>query len=292
MSIRKMEALVRSVDLGSLTRAAGALGYTQSGISHLIGALEKELGTTLLIRNRGGLALTEAGERLLPYMRRITEANAAMRQEAEGLRASPAGKIRLGAFTSVAVHWLPGILKAFELTCPQVDFQLYNGDYHDMEQWIAAGQIDLGFVTLPAPPDCDAVVLAEDRLVAILPQGHPLARLSAVPVEEIAQEPFITLLQNSNQDIRRALDAAGIRPNVRFTTKDDYAIIAMVGQGLGISVVPELLLGGQQEGVAVRPLVPPAKRTIALARPHSQPASAAVDRFIACAEAWVRENVG
>ena len=88
--------------------------------------------------------------------------------------------------------------------------------------------------------------------------------------------------------MQRAVEAAGVRPNVRFTTKDDYAIIAMVGQGLGISVVPELLLGGRHDDIAVRPLIPAAKRVIALARPHGAPVTAAVSRFTACAVQWVQ----
>ena len=157
------------------------------------------------------------------------------------------------------------MLKAFQEQYPQIRFKLLNGDYHDVEQWLEEGAVDLGFVSLPTRAPGKVTPLMEDRLLVILPKDHPLASLDSFPIGYARQETFISLLESSDHDLRRALDAEGIRPHIRFITKDDYAIIAMVEQGLGIAIMPELLLRGRTDNIAALELKPQARRTIALA---------------------------
>lgn len=265
VSLKKYEAFVRTAELGSLTRAAETLGSTQSRISHILSDLEEEYGFSLMERSRGGIRLTEAGAMLLPKMQAILQKDRELEDLISDIRGADAGTVRLGAFTSVAVHWLPGIIGAFQAAHPKATLEMFNGDYHDLEQWFLEGSIDLGFVTLPAPESTRAVPLAEDELVAVLPKGHRLAALERIPIGEFAEEPFISLPPSSAHDVHRALDKAGLHPKTRFTTKDDYAILAMVEQGLGVSIVPSLLLQSRRENLEVRPLEPRASRTIALA---------------------------
>lgn len=290
MSLKKYEAFVKTVELGSLTRAAEALGSTQSRISHILSDLEGEYGVTLMRRSRGGIELTEAGTLVLPRMQAVLQKDRELRNLMEEIRNADAGMVRIGAFTSVAVHWLPGMIRAFQEAHPRVELEMLNGDYHDMEQWLRNGDIDLGFVSLPAPKGVRAIPLTQDPLVAILPRGHRLAEMDRIPIQELDRDPFVSLLQSSSHDIHRALDTAGVRPNIKFTTKDDYAILAMVEQGLGISIVPQLLLRGRSQNLVVRPLEPRASRTIALAMPEGQ-ALPVVDAFIKTAVSWVQEHV-
>lgn len=177
----------------------------------------------------------------------------------------------------------------FQQEHPQVEFELFNGDYHDVDRWLADGSVDLAFVALPAEADSRCVPLYRDELVAVLPRGHRLCALPVCPAAEIAREPIISLLETSNHDVRRALDTVDAKPDIRFRTKDDYAVIAMVRQGLGVSIMPSLLLRGNNEGVELRPLDPPAYRTIALAagKVDSGPAARCFSEF---ARAWVRDN--
>lgn len=289
VSLKKYEAFVRTVHLGSLTKAAQSLGSTQSRISHILRDLEEEYGFELLERNRGGIKLTEAGAMILPKMEVILQKEQELAQLLEDIRSANAGSVRLGAFTSVAVHWLPGMIRAFQQAHPKTELEMFNGDYHDIEQWLRSGDIDLAFVTLPAPEGVRTISLAEDPLVAILPQGHRLAAMERIPIGEFNDEPFISLLQSSAHDFHRALDKAGVKPNIKFTTKDDYAILAMVEQGLGVSIVPELLLRGRRENLVVRPLEPQAARTIALAIPESN-ALPVVEAFAQTAVEWVKSH--
>ena len=289
MSLKKFEAFVRTVELGSLTKAAESLGSTQSRISHILSDLEGEYGFSLLHRSRGGVELTEAGQLLLPKMQAVLQKNRELSECVEEIRNADAGTVRLGVFTSVAVHWLPGMIRAFQAAHPKAQLEMRSGDYHDVEQWLREGSVDLGFVTLPGPSGMRTIPLAEDPLVAILPKDHRLAALEQIPIQELDRDPFISLLQSSAHDIHRALDNAGVHPNIKFTTKDDYAILAMVEQGLGISIVPKLLIRGRGQNPAVRPLLPRASRTIALAMPEGE-ALPVVSAFADTAVSWLRSQ--
>ena len=279
MNLAKYQALVAVVEQGSLTRAAQKLGCTQSAVSHSIDSLEKELGFPLLKRGRAGVHLTAEGERLMPAVRTLLASAEQLSQTASAIRGLDAGLVRIGTFTSVAVHWLPGVLKEFQTDYPKVEFKLLNGDYHDVEQWLSDGSIDIGFVTVPCAVDCECIPLMEDRLLAILPLNSRFASYPRFPLVECETEPFISLLQSSDHDARRALEAAGVQPNVRFYTKDDYAILAMVEQGLGMSIMPELLLKGRHDALLTLPLVPEAKRTLGIAIAAGDKAGPATRRF-------------
>lgn len=292
MSIKKYEAFVKVVEVGSLTRAAEELGYTQSGVSHMISALEEDFGFVLLRRSRAGVQLTDEGRRVLPSIRGLLTYHEQLSQMVSAVHGLRAGTVRVATFSSVAVHWLPGMIRSFQTTFPHIEFKLLNGDYHDVEKWLGDGAADLGFVTLPVRSGWTAVPLAEDPLMAILPMGHPMARADRFPLTAAATEPMIGLPESSDHDLRRILSPAGIRPNVKFTTKDDYAIIAMVENGLGVSILPQLLLEGQARAVTALPLEPSAKRTIGLVVPdlaRLSPAGRAFARHIC---AWVRRSMG
>ena len=265
MSIQKYQVFLHVTEAGSVSRAAEDMGLTQSAVSHALSSLEEDFGFKLLTRSRAGVRLSSEGKRILPAIRDILSAEERLRETVSSIHGLSTGTIRVASFSSVAVHWLPAMLKAFQEQYPQIRFKLLNGDYHDVEQWLEEGAVDLGFVSLPTRAPGKVTPLMEDRLLVILPKDHPLASLDSFPIGYARQETFISLLESSDHDLRRALDAEGIRPHIRFITKDDYAIIAMVEQGLGIAIMPELLLRGRTDNIAALELKPQARRTIALA---------------------------
>ncbi|MDO5446056.1 MAG: LysR family transcriptional regulator [Eubacteriales bacterium] len=290
MNLKKYEAFYYTATLGSVTAAAGQMGCSQSALSHLLLDFEKDLGFPLLTKNRAGAKLTSQGGLLLPEIKTLLKQVEKVSNLAEKIRENQAGTIRIATFTSVAVHWLPRMMQAFGESHPLVDFKLENGDYYDVETWLKNGSVDLGFVPLPGPQGIPVLELYRDRLLAILSKNHPLSALSKLPVSVVEKEKFISLLESSNHDARRVLDAGGVTPNVAYTTKDDYAIIAMVAQGLGISIMPELLLRGQSDHVAVLDLDPPAYRTIGIAVPNMDSAPLYLKEFITFVQKWVKDN--
>lgn len=152
MDTKKYEVFEKTVELSSLTKAAQELGLTQSGVSHMLASMEAELQLPLLKRTRTGARLTPEGEQVMPYIHEIVRQERLLRQAAAGLHTLVTGKIRIGTFTSVATHWLPAMMMQFQKEHPQVDFQLFNGDYHDIDTWLGNGSVDLAFTTLPARP--------------------------------------------------------------------------------------------------------------------------------------------
>lgn len=290
MNISKIETFIKVIELGSLTKAAEQLGCTQSAVSHIINDLEEEFGFSLLARGRNGVKLTSDGERLVPTMRTLLNANEQLDQIAASVRGLASGTVRIGTFTSVAVHWLPRIIKDFNKLYPNIEFKLFNGDYHDIEKWLGERSIDIGFVALPMSGDCECTPLIEDRVLAVLPKNHPYAAKEYLPLKVLNKEPFISLLETSDHDVRHALEGTGVQPKVRFFTKDDYAIIAMVEQGLGISIMPELLLKNSQSNIAAIELENHPTRVIGIAVPPSAKASPATKCFAEFVVDWIAKN--
>ena len=279
MNLFKYMAFVKTVEYGSFTKAAEILNYSQSGVSRMIADLEREWSLTLLERSRTGIRLTSDGTRLLPYARSLCESYQKLQMQADDLRGVQSGLIRIGTISSVAAHWLPNIIRAFQKDYPGIDYELLLGDYTEIEAWIAEGRVDCGFLRLPANPDFDTVPLQRDRLLAVLPETHPLAGLETVPLKSLCAEPFMLLERGARAEVSEVLERNHLQPRVRFTTWDDYAIMSMVEGGLGVSILPELILRRVPYRIAVRELDVPAFRTIAFSVRNRKTASLAVKRF-------------
>ncbi|GGO01365.1 LysR family transcriptional regulator [Saccharibacillus kuerlensis] len=286
MTTHRYEAFLKTLETGSLTKAAAALGYTQSSISHMLNAMEKEWRLTLLIRDRSGIRLTSDGQRLLPYIRNVVQAHRELIDETANLQGLRSGLIRLATFTSAAVNWLPGLIQTFQQEHPGVDFELLHGHYTDIENWLDTGQADCGFQRLPVRADFESRFLAQDRLLVILPEHHPLAGEECFPVEALGEEPFLLLEEGTVNEIRGIFELHGIHPKVRFTARDDYTIISMVESGLGISILPELVLNRTPYRVVQKELSVPAYRRLGICLRSREDASPALQKFLEHVEAY------
>lgn len=280
-NLQKYMAFVKTVELGSFTKAAKLLNYSQSGISRMINDLEKEWHITLLERNKTGVKLTSDGMALLPYASAVCKEFEKLQMHVDELVGLESGIIRIGTFSSVATHWLPNIIKEFQKDYPGIDYELLLGDYSEIEEWISTGRIDCGFLRLPTNPDFETIELEEDRLFAILPEGHRLASYDKVPIAALCDEPFMLLEKvGAKAEVSEIFERNGLVPNVHFTTWDDYAIMSMVESGLGVSIVPELILKKTPYHIVQKELDVPAYRNIALALRDKKSASLAVKRFL------------
>lgn len=290
MSIKKYEAFLKVIETGALSKAADELGCTQSGVTHMIKNLESELGVLLMVRNKGGVKLTEQGRILMPYVMRIIECNRELNKAAALLKGEQPSVIRIGTFKSMAVNWLPKIIKEYQKEHSAVEFQLIEGDYDDIDKWIKSKEIDICFINMSMKPDCRCISLCEDRLLAVLPADHYMTSSSSFPVSEFEKEPVISLIDNTDQDARNVLLQAGINPKSKLKTKDEFAMLAMVENGLGICIMPELLLIGHTDNVKVMELEPPAKRTIGLAILSEETDINKSEEFVEFIVKWVNGN--
>lgn len=280
MSIQKYMAFIKTVEFGSLTKAAQSLDYTQSGISHMINDLEAEWGITLLERKRSGVRITSDGLKILPHVQNVCNAQKKLLIEIEEMHGLKSGLIRIGTFSSVATHWLPNIIKSFQRDYPNIEFELLLGDYTEIESWIIEGRVDCGFLRLPTKPELESVFLEQDKLLVILPENHPMAEHEYFPINGLVGEPFMLLEKGAKTEISEIFVRHNIIPNVRFTTWDDYAIMSMVENGLGISILPELILQRTPYRIVKKELEVAAYRKIGIVMKDSKTASLAVKRFI------------
>ena len=184
-TLQKYEAFIETVDLGSFTRAAEALSYTQSGVSRMIAELEKGWGIRLLVRGRGGVELTGEGRVLLPFVRDVCTKQRNLQMEVDRLSGLTAGIIRIGTFSSVAAQWLPSVIERLQEDYPGIDYELVIGNYAEIREWIASGRVDCGFLPLPIEESFDTISLGSDRLLAVLPPEHPLAKKRIVKLADL-----------------------------------------------------------------------------------------------------------
>ena len=278
--IQKYQAFVATVELGSFTKAAEALSYSQSGVSRMVADLEREWKVALLERGRGGVRLTSEGTRLLPHVRRVCDEHARLQAQVDDLNGLQSGLIRIGTFSSVATHWLPNVISAFQKDYPNIDYELLLGDYGEIEEWVREGRVDCGFLRLPARADLEVLPLDRDELLAVLPEGHPLASRVSVSAAELCEEPFMLLEKGDSTAVSEVFERDGLVPRAHFTTWDDYAIMAMVESGLGVSVLPELILRRAPYRIVAKPLDEPVFRTIGLVLRSRAAASLATQRFL------------
>lgn len=280
MNIQKYMAFIKTVEFGSFTKAAEVLNYSQSGISRMINDLEKEWRVSLLERGRAGVRLTSDGLKLFPFARSVCNEFEKLQIQVDELNGLQSGLIRIGTFSSVATHWLPNIIKEFQKDYPNIDYELLLGDYTEIEGWILEGRVDCGFIRLPTNPEFETVFLEQDKLLVILPEDHPMADCERFPVKALCDYPFMLLEKGAKAEISEIFEKCNIEPNVHFTTWDDYAIMSMIESGLGISILPELILQRIPYRIITKELDIPAYRKIGLAMRDKKTASLAVKRFI------------
>lgn len=289
MSIRKYTAFLKVVETGSITKAAKMMGHTQSGVTQLMHVLEEELGVSLFNRSRFGITLTKEGQLLLPKIQEIVDLDESLKKDAEALKGNLAKTIRIGAFTSAAVYWLPNIIKDYQAIDSSIRFEVFDCGYNEIEEALLNHKADFVFAPLPLNIKCRTIQLTTEPLLAIVPSTHPLASKDFCPISAFETENVLSLTPAVDRDAKSVYKKAGITPNIKFTVEDDYAQIAMVGEGLGISIVPRLMLtNNQNPNIKALPLKPPAHREIGLAFPPGEKVSGEIEQFTAFIQKWLR----
>lgn len=289
MSLQKYAALLKTVELGSISLAAEQMGYTQSAVSRMILDLEKEWGVELLYRSRAGVTASSEGLRLLPLVRSIVADCAELEFTVNELHGLHTGLIRVGTFTSVANMWIPSLLVSFQKLYPGIEFTLMNSEnYSEIEDWIQHGQVDCGFVSLPATTDLQTSFLKRDTLVAVLPPDHPFAGSSVFPIARLQDEPFIKLKEDTDNELSNFLAHLSSPPKVRYEVNSDHMILSMVESGLGISVMHSLLADMNRYRVVWKRFDLQQHRDIGIATARHARLSSAAKLFVA----HVRAQIG
>ncbi len=280
MNLLKYMAFIKTVECGSFTKASEELNYSQSGISRMIRDLERAWKVSLLERDRSGVRLTTEGMKLLPYVKNICEEYQKLQMQVDEFNGLQSGLIRIGTFSSAATHWMPKIIEKFQKDYPGIEYELLLGEYTEIESWISDGHVDCGFLRLPTKPEFETIELQKDEMLVVLPEDHPLADCDKFPVEALCNYPLILFEKTAKAETAEIFEHNNLVPRVNYTTWDDYAIMAMVERGLGISILPELILKRISYHIVAKRLSVPVYRTIGLALRSQKTASLAVKRFL------------
>jgi len=266
MSLQKYAALLKTVELGSISLAAEQMGYTQPAVSRMIADLEAEWDVELLRRSRAGLEPSSVCLQLLPILRSIQADCEALNFTVAEFHGAHAGLVRVGVFTSVADMWIPDLLKSFQQQYTNIEFDLINMEsYAEIENSIRHGTVDCGFVRLPTVNDLEAHFLMRDELVAVLPPDHPLADKPVFPVAKLAGEPFIKLREKVDFEISHFLDRIPYKPKLCYEVSSDHTVLSMVERGLGMTITHSLIANNPRYHVVCKRFDMGQHRDIAIA---------------------------
>ena len=295
MDAKKVQALLAAVDLGSLTSAASELGYTQSGLTHMMNSLETELGLTLLLRGKSGVRLSPAGQELLPELRSLADAADALDLAAEQLRQRNCSTLRLGAYSSIARHWVPQIMAEYRKVCPDTQVSLIMDGLVELYSAVRDDQLDCimtsydeslaqGFGWIP---------LWEDELVAVLPESFPLEG-DVMPVERFDESQFLMPSQGADTYILPIFAASPrkIGPHIITTNLDDESIVSMVEHGLGVSLLSRLVVKGMSYQVKIVPISPKFFRSLGIIVSEKRMHDKNIRRLISCSQSIITAKYG
>ncbi len=281
MNIQKYMAFIKTIEYESFTKAAEILNYSQSGISRMIADLEKEWKLSLLERGKFGVRMTSEGVKLYPFIKKVCSEYEKLRAEVDELNGLDAGLIRIATISSIATNILPDVIKKFRCDYPNIEYEILMGDYMEIEKWVIDGRVDFGFVRMPVKSDqLEIEFLERDRLLVIMPEDHPLASCEKFPIEKLSQESFMLLEKGGKSDIAQVLEKNGVKLKVDFTTWDDYAIMSMVESGLGISIIPELIMKRASYNIVAKELDKAMYREIGMVFRDKKNTSKAVKKFL------------
>lgn len=290
MDAKKLEILMTAIDLGSFSKASEVVGYTQSGLTHLVNSLEREIGFPLIKRSHNGIALTEQGNMLMPVIREFLQANTNLENKIQAINEKQTETIRVAAYASIAMHWMPEILYRFRRRCPNVDVDLRMVD-NALEPFelLQEGKTDVIFASRQKCSHCDWIPLYNELMYAILPKNYPINGRTAFPLEELEGKDFLMPYGRFDIDVHAALAQVGVRVKEKTSYVDDETVIRMVGKGLGVSMMTELMIRGRTDDVICVPVVPKTIRELGMGLPKSEKMSESVMKLRECVIKFISE---
>lgn len=280
MDINKYLLFADVAETHNFTKSGERMGYTQPGVSHILKTLESELGFTLFIRTKQGVSLTPNAELILPLVRNLLAINENLDQTINSLNGLEKGRLKIATFASISIHWLPTIIHKFQQDYPGIDIDLMEGGTDDIVSWVENNVVDFGFLSKRHTKSLEWISLYDDPLMAILPKDHPAPSGEPFPISEMFGKSFIISAVGTDYDVHHALKETGIKPSIRFSSKDDHAIVSMVANDLGVSILPKLVIKDFEHQIKVLPLAPYYSRNLGIGVNSIDNMTPAATRFI------------
>ena len=280
MDIKKFQLFADVAETRNFTKSGERMGYTQSGVSHILKSLENEMGFSLFVRNKQGVRLTKNAEVILPLVRSLLSRYEILEQTVNDLNGLETGKLVIATYSSISVNWMPPIIHRFEKVYPGIDINLMEGGADDIIGWLNDDIADFGFVSHRNMESMEWISLCEDPVVAVLTKDYQCPISGVFPIKEFEGKSFIISAMGTDYDIHHALEASGVKPNMRFSATDDHTIIAMVANKLGVSILPQLMLYHFDDNVSSYLLEPYYSRDLGIAVKSKANMSPAAMKFL------------
>lgn len=271
MTLLTYQVFKTVAEKGSFRKAADILGLTPSAISHAVSSMENELGFSVLNRSKNGVTLTNYGEHLLPYVNAVLNSDESLQQAIAEFNGLKQGKVKVGCFSSVCTNWLPDILHSFQKEYPGIQIEVFQGTYDDVVYWIKNGVVDLGFLSVSSAADIPIQPLCKDPLLCVVPRGMKRdGKPPYMDIDEMKNHQFVTQRESTDADIQNFLKENSLDVESNYHVVDDLSTIAMVANGFGICLMPEMVMHDIPYEVDCYPVKPDAYRIIGIAtlNPH------------------------
>ena len=280
MDTEKCAALLCVLESGSITAAAEKLGYTVSGISRMMAALEAESGFPLLLRSKTGVVPTEDCRHMLPTLQELARLGALYEARSSAVRGLDTGVIRVGSVYGAYYDWLAQTIAAFSKRHPGIEVRFLQGSSSEFYAQLTRHELDFSIVSR-REGDYEFHLLRKDPLLAWLPRNHPCVKNGIYPLRNFETDPYIDTFPGQETDNSRAFRANGIAPRSRFLSKDVQATRAMVAAGLGVALNNAILAYGLDlSDIITLPTDPPVEVEIGIAAPRKEDRSPAAEHFL------------
>lgn len=264
MSLYSYKVFLEVVECGSFVKASEKLSLSPSAVSHAVKSLENEFGFSLFSRNRAGASVTPSGLRLLPYIRSLVKIQQNIEQEVNIINNYDVGAVRIGLFSSVASNWFIKILHLFKEKNPGVDVVFQQGDYADIMEWLKDGQVDMAFTTDELAKGTNFMPLKPDPLICVTADDFvPMNYMSITP-DDLRKNPLIINKECEQYDAKKFLQANDLHPDAYYETVTHQTLFAMVREGMGICLIPELVASAAPQGVKKYPIQTNPSRVIGI----------------------------
>lgn len=278
-SLAVLRALQSIRETGSVSKTANVLGVTQSAISRSISKYEKAIGLQMLRRDTRPLKLTEEGLLVVAHAAEIDRSIRTLDERLKALRQGKEGVVRIGSFGSSATsRILPDLLTKFAKLYPGISVSIVEGSDERTRADLVHGNVDVAVLGDPVE-DFDAIPIASDQLVALLPKGSTMSARPYISPADLDSRPFVMTLAGSEPIILDWFEASGTFPNIKHRIQQTYSILELVRAGMGVAIVTSLSLPDNHPDVTVKPLRPTTKRQIHVVKKTGLSNSKAVDIF-------------
>lgn len=291
MNVEYYRVILKVNEFGNITKAAENMGYTQSGVSSIIGRVEEEFNRPIFIRLRSGVRVAPDAEPVLEIMRQLVRLEDSLYHATMGCDPFRVHSLRVGAFRSAALLWLPKLISEYMKWCHFTRFDIHERTHYAyVVDEIINDELDMGFVEQSYVKNLDFYPLYEDQYYVITPYCHELAKHQEIEVEQLHEYPFIVPEDAmGNRVLREMIQKIDTSTTPHVQMLDDRIIISMVEEGMGISLVPGMLLHNTSYRIEVRPLKLEAPRVIGLAMRKGRINDPIVRKFFNFTKKWIEQ---